>query len=97
MAVLCGLVAGNSRELDLAKSVFLTATVAAHIRSSVWWEHVDSPANIADGGSRIGVSDPVAKEMGIKLTQIPWPTGGSNLPLLPTQLLQEIIGQVLNG
>ena len=38
-----------------------------------WWEYVPSASNIADGGSRTGVRDPVAASVGIALTQLPFP------------------------
>ena len=41
------------------------ASVALNIKT--WYEHVDSNANCADGGSREGVSDPVAARLGIEL------------------------------
>ena len=49
---------------------------AARLDLSCWWEHVDSHANVADGGSRIGTGDLVAANLGITLTEVPmidWP------------------------
>ena len=48
----------------------------AFLECSVWRERVDSHANIADGGSRVGASDPVARAAGIQLSEVSdvwWP------------------------
>ncbi len=43
------------------------------MRSSVWWDYVNTHSNAADGGSRVGVSCEGAKSLGIKLKAIPFP------------------------
>ena len=73
MAVLCSYVLGTSRSLDLGSIVH--ATVLRLMRQGVraWWEHVPSKSNIADGGSREGVSCPEAAKAGIQLCQLRFP------------------------
>ena len=39
----------------------------------MWLEHVDSRANPTDGGSRVGVSDPLAAALGVELKAVPFP------------------------
>ena len=39
----------------------------ARIRATAWHEYVDTKANIADGGSRVGKTCPLAKKVGISL------------------------------
>jgi hypothetical protein len=73
MGVLCGLVNGASRQLDASSLIFALHLRMANMRSSVWWDYVNTHSNVADGGSRVGVSCEVAKSLGIKLKAIPFP------------------------
>ena len=41
------------------------------LQSQLWLEHVQSASNVTDGGSRVGISDPVAKNMGTCLHDVP--------------------------
>ena len=45
----------------------------------VWFEYVPSNSNIADGGSRQGVTDPVAKAAGFALSEGAWPAAWPDL------------------
>ena len=52
LSVLSGLTVGSSRSADLA-AVLQAATLAStRLNALLWWEHVDSAANPADGGIR---------------------------------------------
>ena len=92
MAVLSALVVGNSRVLDLSLPVYTVAMRSTMLNCSPWREHVDSAANIADGGSREGIIDPVAAKLGIRLHHVQWPSvNGKYLSVRDIQ--QEIIGE----
>ena len=43
------------------------------LRVTSWWEHVDTHANPADGGSRQGTSCKLAKRLGIPLEWVKFP------------------------
>ena len=43
------------------------------LRVTIWWEHVDTHANPADGGSRQGTSCKLAKRLGIPLQWVKFP------------------------
>jgi hypothetical protein len=45
----------------------------ASMHSAVWWDYVNTHSNVANGGSRVGVSCEVASSLGIKLEAIPFP------------------------
>ena len=45
----------------------------AALRSTCWWEWVESESNCSDGGSRVGLACPVAKALGIVLTEKQFP------------------------
>ncbi len=58
----------------------------------MWYEHADSPANIADGGSHEGVTDASARRMKITLESFSLPKAdGQFLTLIEIQ--QQIIGE----
>ena len=46
----------------------------ARLRTAPWWDHVESAARPSDGGSRTGVSDPVAAALGFVLVQAEFPS-----------------------
>ena len=94
VSVLSCLVMGSSRITDLSVSGYVACGAMATHRLSVWFEHVESYANVADGGSRAGDTDPVAGQMGIHLTQIEWPKlDGSFVSV--TKMKQEIVGSLI--
>ena len=77
LGVLSALVSGRARIADLGTVIHAFHLSMAHLDSTVWFEHVESPANCFDGGSRVGASCPVAQELGIALTRRefpPWPS-----------------------
>ena len=73
LAVLSCLIMGRSRELDLGALTFGAHLRLFHLGASPWWEYVRSAANLSDGGSRAGVTDPIAAAFGIPLRSLPFP------------------------
>ena len=73
MAVLSCLILGRSRELDLGALTFGIHLRCFHLGTAPWWEYVRSGANVSDGGSRVGVTDPVAAALGIRLRPVSFP------------------------
>ena len=76
MGVIHTPVNGASRALNMD-----TFTPTLHLRMAefacvVWWEYVPCPSNIADGGSRVGISCDLTRSAGISLRQVSfnlWP------------------------
>ena len=73
MGVLCNIVNGAARELDAGTVTFALHLRLAELKASVWWEWVESESNCSDGGSRVGITCPVASGLGITLEEIPFP------------------------
>ena len=73
LSVLSCLILGRSRELDLGALTFGIHLRLFLLGTAPWWEYVRSGANVSDGGSRVGVSDPVAAALGISLRWVPFP------------------------
>ena len=66
-------VKGDSAAIDLACMSRALCMRTLELRATVWFEYVESEANIADGGSRCGVECPVSREAGIQLREVPCP------------------------
>ena len=92
MAVLSCQVPGNSRVVDLGVMSHITAWAVARANIAVWYEHVESAANLADGGSRIGQGDPVAATAGVRLQHVAWPRREDKYMVLE-DFRYEIIGK----
>ena len=76
MGVVCGLVSGSSSTEDFGAILTAVHLAMAARGAPLWTEHVDSGANVADGGTRTGASCPMAKALGISLPTVevpPWP------------------------
>ena len=73
MGVLCNIVNGSSRQLDAGTMTFALHLRLAALNTTCWWEWVESEANCSDGGSRVGLTCPVAKALGIVLTEKQFP------------------------
>ena len=71
IGVIHNIVNGASSQLDLGSMVLGLHRRLALLKVSIWWEYVPSPSNISDGGSRVGITCPLAKEAGISLKQVP--------------------------
>jgi len=93
MGVLCSLVVGHSKVVDLSVPIYPTVLLLAQMRAKVWWEYVDSNANIADGPSRDGVLDPVCRNLKIPVHKCDWPKRDAKYKLL-ADITQEIIGRI---
>ena len=68
MGVLSGLIKGSSKLADFGAILTSFHLKLASLRSSAWFEHVESKANLSDGGSRVGIDCPEARAAGIPLT-----------------------------
>ena len=73
LGVLSAAVSGRSTVADVNAPLGGLHLWLAELRCSAWWEHVDSKANPADGGSRVGIECPLAKSMGIVLESCAFP------------------------
>ena len=70
-------VKGDSSAVDLSCMSRALCMRTLALETTVWFEYVESEANIADGGSRCGVDCPVSREAGIHLREV-------SCPKLPT-------------
>ena len=73
LGVLSALISGRARIADLGTVIHAFHLSLAHLHSTVWFEHVESPANPADGGSRVGAACPVARQLGVSLSRWSFP------------------------
>ena len=64
------IVNGTSKDVELGAITRALHFRLAVLKSIVWWEYVASPSNIADGGSRVGISCKLAHEEGISLRTV---------------------------
>ena len=71
LGVLASLAAGGSRVHDFGNAIHSVLLSIANLRAKVWWEHVDTHANPADGGTRSSAT--VANSLGIELVAKPLP------------------------
>ena len=73
LALLSALRKGSGTVADFGCLVHSLHLQLAGLQCRAWYEHVDSNANVADGGSRVGPSCPEAKRLGIDLIKVPLP------------------------
>ena len=73
MGVLCNIVNGSARQLDAGTITFALHLRIAALNATCWWEWVESESDCSDGGSRVGLTCPVAKALGIVLTERQFP------------------------
>ena len=66
-------VSGRSSVLDVNSLLTGLHLLLTSLRVTSWWEHVDTHANPADGGSRQGTSCKLAKRLGIPLEWVKFP------------------------
>ena len=71
--LLCAHGGQASVRTDLGSIAFGVHLCLAKRAVRAWWDYVPSASNIADGGSREGVTDPVAAAAGISLRQVGFP------------------------
>ena len=72
MGVIHTIVNGTSPMVDLGCFAQGIHRRLASLGATVWWEYVASASNISDGGSRVGIDCPAAREMGIPLRIVPF-------------------------
>ena len=73
LGILSAAVSGRSSVLDVNSLLTGLHLLLTSLRVTSWWEHVDSHANPADGGSRQGTSCKLAKRLGIPLKWVKFP------------------------
>ena len=73
MSALCALVTGSCKAPDLAGLASGMHLGLAKRSVWAWFEFVDSAANPADGGSREGVDDDLARQLGVPLRLVSFP------------------------
>jgi len=80
MSGMCSLIKGSSRREDL--SAMSSAIHVELVRSECrpWFDYVETRSNSADGGSRVGLTDPIAAQLGIKLVQLRLPAFPAGFP-----------------
>ena len=82
MGVIYNIVNGASRSRDLGTVTHLLHCKLVELSVYPWWEYVESWSNCADGGTRAGLSDPVARSLGITLREVPALTLPASFPWL---------------
>ena len=73
LGILSAAVSGRSSVLDVNSVLTGLHLLLTSLRVTSWWEHVDTHANPADGGSRQGTSCNLAKRLGIPLEWVKFP------------------------
>jgi hypothetical protein len=67
----CGAnIRGTSGSEDLADCVGASVCLAAELSSRIWYEWIDTAANIADGLSRCGAECPIAQALCATITEV---------------------------
>ena len=79
MGVLASLCKGSSTVADFGCVIHALLLAAARLRTRPWFEHVDSKANPADGGTRGSTES--ASSLGIKLKEVDMPDWPENTVL----------------
>ena len=70
MGVLHSIINGASKSRDQGTLVHAYSLKIVQLKSQLWLEHVQSASNVTDGGSREGITDPVAKALGVVLSDV---------------------------
>ena len=84
MGVIHSIVNGNARVSDLCAFTHALHRRLAKLKADFLWEYVASASNIADGGSRVGISCPEARAAGIHLLYVDFKTPPRNFPFSST-------------
>ena len=88
MGVLSAVVKGRSAVLDMNALLGGLHLLLLHTNCTPWWEYVDSRANPADGGTRIGLTCPIAAALGFQLQERCFPTWPESAErMMPSQWL----------
>ena len=83
------LLTGKSSVADLGTLAFGFHIACAKFGIVPWFEYVESESNVSDGGSREGITDPVARALGIVLEDVRFPHFASTLVQLPVDEWQS--------
>ena len=70
LGVILTILKGSSTVMDLGSLAYALHLALHGLSARAWFEHVASWSNPSDGGSRIGVADPVARRLGFELVHI---------------------------
>ena len=73
MSGLCAMVKGGSTRSDLAGLANGMAVGLVEKDCRAWMDFVESESNSSDGGSRVGITDSLAKDLGVQLIQLELP------------------------
>ena len=82
MGVIHAIVNGVCKARDVSAFVLALQHKIVSLKCSVWWEYVASASNLADGGSRDGISCAMAKSLGIPLRNVDCPLPPKGFPVL---------------
>ena len=91
LPLLSALCNGSSSVVNFGTVVHAMLLQVAAYRLLAWYEHVDSEANVADGGSRLGVEDPLARSLGVTLREVPVPPWPVNVRDAPAQAWLDML------
>ena len=80
MGVIHSVVNGISKAPDVSAFIRTLQFRIVELNTTVWWEYVASASNLADGGSRDGISCQMAAQLGIPLSFVPCPSPPSSFP-----------------
>ena len=67
IGVICSIVSGSSKFADLGSMAHAAEMFLVRKCIVPWFEHVASWSNVADGGSRVGITDEVARACGVQM------------------------------
>ncbi|CAK0836238.1 unnamed protein product, partial [Prorocentrum cordatum] len=88
---------GSSKVVDFGGLVHAIHLLTASLRLLAWWEHVDSAAIIADGGSRCGNAGRVARRLGIRLKTVEFPPRLADMRQVPANTLLGYLESGFDG
>ena len=92
MSALMALVKGGSAAWDLSHLATVAHVALAVLDATAWWEWVPSVSNAADGGTRAGVTDAVAAQLGVPLVEVEFPSFFADIfDKGPTELVQLLV------
>ena len=94
LAFLSAVCKGTSSSADFGCLVHALHLHAVRLDLLMWWEHVDSDANIADGGSRVGGRDTLARSLGVKLRDVPLPPWPEDVLSAPVRLWMDMLSSM---
>jgi len=88
------LVKGSSTHPDMAFISMCTHLMLSFLQCRVWFEYVESEANVSDGLSRDGISDTWSKQQGWRLAEAQLPDFAAWMQMPVEQLLRHLHGLV---